>query len=294
MPPGDKPMSDQAVQTRPARPVQAVVKGMPASDGAGVRMTRLLGTPQAQMFDPFLMLDFFDSNDRSDYGAGFPDHPHRGFETVTYMLEGRMRHADNKGHAGVIETGGVQWMRAGSGLVHSEMPEQAEGRMSGFQLWVNLPARAKMSAPAYQEFPAGEIPVERRDHGGATVKVIAGRTGAGTEGPVKNEEVEPVYFDIELPAGGRFEEVVEAGKHAMLVVFEGAAAVAGRRVDATSVAFLGEGERVEVQAAGEAPARLLLIAGRPLNEPVAWAGPFVMNTREEVMQAYDDFRAGRF
>lgn len=286
-------MSDAAVLSRSIRPVVAVVKGVPASDGAGVRMTRLLGTPQAQMFDPFLMLDFFDSADSRDYGAGFPDHPHRGFETVTYMLEGRMRHADNKGHSGVIETGGVQWMRAGSGLVHSEMPEQTEGRMSGFQLWVNLPGRAKMSAPAYQEFGPERIPVERRADG-AQVKIIAGRTGTGLEGPVRNEEVDPLYFDVSLPAGARFEETVGAQRQVMVVAFQGALTIAGRRMEATSVAFLGAGERVELESAGDGPARLLLIAGRPLGEPVAWAGPFVMNTREEVMQAFDDFRAGRF
>ena len=281
-------MLDQAV--RPVRPVLAVAPGMAASEGAGVRLTRLLGTPQAQMLDPFLMLDYFDSADSADYMAGFPDHPHRGFETVTYMLEGRMRHADNKGHSGVIETGGVQWMRAGSGLVHSEMPEQSEGRMSGFQLWVNLPAREKMSAPAYQEFAADRIPVETRE-GGVRVKVIAGRT-ASAQGPVRNAEVDPVYFDVTLPAGGRCEEALPVEHHAMVVVFEGALSLGGRRVDATSVAFLGEGERV--QAESESGARFLLIAGRPIGEPVAWAGPFVMNTREEVMQAYDDFRRGRF
>ena len=281
-------MLDQAV--RPVRPVLAVVQGTPASDGAGVRLTRLLGTQQAQMFDPFLMLDRFDSADSADYMAGFPDHPHRGFETVTYMLEGRMRHADNKGNSGVIETGGVQWMRAGRGLVHSEMPEQTEGRMSGFQLWVNLPAREKMSPPAYQEFGADRIPVETRDDG-VQVKVIAGRT-AEVEGPVKNAEVDPFYFDVTLPAGARFEEVLPANHHAMVVVFEGGLSLGGMKVDATSVAFLGEGERVQAESQGGA--RFLLISGRPIGEPVAWAGPFVMNTREEVMQACEDFQAGRF
>ena len=284
-------MSEQAVAARPVRPVLAVVKGVPASDGAGVRMTRLLGTPQAQMFDPFLMLDHFDSADSADYLAGFPDHPHRGFETVTYMLEGRMRHADNKGNSGVIETGGIQWMRAGSGLVHSEMPEQTEGRMSGFQLWVNLPSRLKMSAPAYQEFDASTIPVETRD-GGVAVKVIAGRTALGVQGPVQGGAVDALYFDVTVPGGARFVEPLGPERNAMVVLYEGVARSGGVRIEAESVVFLGEGERVEVEA--ERDARLLLIAGRPLGEPVAWAGPFVMNTREEVMQAYDDFRAGRF
>ena len=276
---------------RPVRPVLKIVRGAPASDGAGVRLTRLLGTQDAQMFDPFLMLDRFDSADAADYMAGFPDHPHRGFETVTYMLEGRMRHADNKGNSGVIETGGIQWMRAGSGLVHSEMPEQTGGRMSGFQLWVNLPSHLKMSEPAYQEFDASKMPVERRD-GGAEVKVIAGRTSQGAEGPVQGGAVDALYFDVTLPAGARFVEPLGAGHNAMIALFEGAVRIGGVKVEPTSVAFLGEGERIEVEAEGDA--RFLLIAGRPINEPVAWAGPFVMNTREEVMQAFDDFRAGKF
>ena len=282
-------MLDQAV--RPVRPVLSVVKGVPASDGAGVRMTRLLGTQQAQMFDPFLMLDFFNSDDSADYMAGFPDHPHRGFETVTYMLEGRMRHGDNKGNSGVIETGGIQWMRAGSGLVHSEMPEQTEGRMSGFQLWVNLPSQLKMSPPAYQEFDPTRIPVETRE-GGVQVKAIAGRTSKGAQGPVQGGAVDALYFDVTLPAGAAFAEPLPADRNAMVVVFEGAVRIGGAPAEATSVAFLGEGGRVEVVA--ERDSRALLIAGRPIGEPVAWAGPFVMNTREEVMQAFDDFRAGKF
>ena len=282
-------MLHQAV--RPVRPVLKIVRGVPASDGAGVRLTRLLGTQDAQMFDPFLMLDRFDSADAGDYLAGFPDHPHRGFETVTYMLEGRMRHADNKGASGVIETGGIQWMRAGSGLVHSEMPEQTEGRMSGFQLWVNLPSHLKMSDPAYQEFDASRIPVEARE-GGVQVKVIAGRTSQGAQGPVQGGAVDALYFDVTLPAGSRFVEPLAADRNAMVAVFEGAVRVGGARADATSLAFLGEGERIEVEADGDA--RFLLLAGKPINEPVAWAGPFVMNTREEVMQAFDDFRAGKF
>jgi redox-sensitive bicupin YhaK (pirin superfamily) len=273
------------------RPVIKTVKGMPASDGAGVRLTRILGTQEAQSFDPFLMLDHFDSAEASDYLAGFPDHPHRGFETVTYMLDGKMRHGDNKGRSGVIETGGVQWMRAGRGIVHSEMPEQVEGRMRGFQLWVNLPSHLKMSEPDYQEFDAEKIPVEARD-GGVTVKVVAGATSDGTEGPVRDAAIGPVYFDVSVPAGASFSEPVEADRAAMLVVYEGSVEVGGRTVEALGGAFLGEGD--EVKATALKDARFLLIAGRPIREPVAWAGPFVMNTREEIMQAYDDFRAGRF
>ncbi|NEX93181.1 pirin family protein [Caulobacter sp. 17J65-9] len=275
------------------RAVLKVVKGMAASDGAGVRLTRILGTPEAQMFDPFLMLDYFDTAEASDYVGGFPDHPHRGFETVTYMLEGRMRHADNQGNAGVIETGGIQWMRAGKGLVHSEMPEQAEGRMSGFQLWVNLPRELKMSAPAYQEFDAGLIPVETRD-GGAAVKVVAGRTAQGTAGPVSGGAVDALYFDVTLPQGAAFEEPVPADRSAMLVVFDGAVSVGGQTVSALGAAFLGEGDTIKAESVGDWPARFLVLAGRPIREPVAWGGPFVMNTREEVQQAFEDFRAGRF
>jgi redox-sensitive bicupin YhaK (pirin superfamily) len=273
------------------RPVTKTVKGMPASDGAGVRLTRILGTAEAQSFDPFLMLDHFDSAEASDYLAGFPDHPHRGFETVTYMLDGKMRHGDNKGRSGVIETGGVQWMRAGRGIVHSEMPEQVEGRMRGFQLWVNLPSHLKMSEPDYQEFEAAKIPIEARD-GGVTVKAVAGTTSRGTEGPVRDAAIGPVYFDVSVPAGAGFAEPVDADRSAMLVVYEGAVEVGGRTVEALGGAFLGEGDEVQLRALTDA--RFLLIAGRPIREPVAWAGPFVMNTREEVMQAYDDFRAGRF
>jgi redox-sensitive bicupin YhaK (pirin superfamily) len=273
------------------RPVLKVVSGVPASDGAGVRLTRVLGTQEAQMFDPFLMLDHFDSEDGADYIAGFPDHPHRGFETVTYMLEGRMRHADNRGASGVIETGGVQWMRAGSGIVHSEMPEQTEGRMRGFQLWVNLPARLKMSEPGYQEFPADRMPVEARE-GGVMVKAIAGPTSRGARGPVSGGAVNALYFDVSVPAGARFTESVDPGLAAMVVLYEGAASVSGREASALSGLFLGEGDEITVEASTNC--RFLLIAGRPIREPVAWGGPFVMNTRDEVMQAFEDYRAGRF
>jgi len=273
------------------RPVLKVVRGMPTSDGAGVRMTRVLGTPEAQMFDPFLMLDHFNTENADDYIGGFPDHPHRGFETVTYMLEGRMRHADNTGREGIIQTGGIQWMRAGRGIVHSEMPEQSEGRMRGFQLWVNLPARLKMSEPGYQEFDADKIPVEARD-GGVQVKVIAGVTGGGTAGPVGGGAVDAVYFDVAAPKGARFAEAVSGERNTMVVVYEGAVTIGGRKVDALGAAFLGEGDEVAVEA--EADSRFLLIAGKPIGEPVAWGGPFVMNSRDEVMQAFEDYRSGRF
>jgi redox-sensitive bicupin YhaK (pirin superfamily) len=273
------------------RPVVKIVKGQPASDGDGVRLTRMLGTAEAQMFDPFLMLDAFDNDQASDYMGGFPDHPHRGFETVTYMLEGRMRHRDNTGREGVIGPGGIQWMRAGKGIVHSEMPEQAEGRMRGFQLWVNLPARLKMSAPGYSEFESDAIPVEARD-GGVSVKVISGVTEGGTAGPIGGGAVDALYFDVVLPAGTRFEEPVGDDRNAMLAVYEGQVRVAGETIGALSGVFLGGGDRVVVEAVTDV--RLLLLAGRPIGEPVFWHGPFVMNSREELVQAFEDFRSGRF
>jgi redox-sensitive bicupin YhaK (pirin superfamily) len=207
------------------------------------------------------------------------------------MLEGRMRHGDNHGHSGVIGPGGVQWMRAGRGLVHSEMPEQSEGRMRGFQLWVNLPAALKMSDPDYQEFEADRMPLETRP-GGIEVKAVAGATSRGAEGPVRGGAVAPLYFDIAIPAGATFEEPVARGHAAFVVVYEGAAVVGDAAVEALGGAFLGDGDTVRITA--EVDSRALLIAGRPIGEPVAWGGPFVMNRREEVEQAFRDFQAGRF
>lgn len=277
------------------RPVVKIVKGVPASDGDGVRLTRMLGTADAQMFDPFLMLDCFDNDQASDYMGGFPDHPHRGFETVTYMLEGRMRHRDNTGRERVIGPGGIQWMRAGKGIVHSEMPEQSEGRMRGFQLWVNLPAKLKMSQPGYSEFESEAIPVEVRDSG-VTVKVSSGVTDGGTAGPIGGPDgggaVDALYFDVVLPAGARFEEPVGADRNAMIAVYEGQVRVAGGKIDALSGVFLGAGDTVVVEALTDA--RLLLLAGRPIGEPVFWHGPFVMNSRDEIVQAFQDFQSGKF
>ncbi|HTI67533.1 MAG TPA: pirin family protein [Caulobacteraceae bacterium] len=273
------------------RPVMKVTRGEKTSDGAGVKMTRVLGTPDARMFDPFLMLDHFNTDNADDYIGGFPEHPHRGFETVTYMLDGKMRHGDNTGREGVIQTGGIQWMRAGRGIVHSEMPEQTEGRMRGFQLWVNLPGKLKMSDPDYQEFDADKIPVEERQGGGA-VKVIAGTTGRGTRGPVGGGAVDALYFDVSLIKGQTFSEAVGADRNVMIVSYEGMITVAGRLMEPVSAAFMGPGDEIEVTADDDA--RFLVIAGKPLGEPVAWGGPFVMNTREEVMQAYQDFQSGRF
>ncbi len=275
------------------RPVARLARGMPASDGAGVKLNRVIGTPQIADVDPFLMLDEFRSDDAADYIAGFPDHPHRGFETVTYMLAGRMRHGDNKGHTGRLEAGSVQWMTAGRGIVHSEMPEQENGLMQGFQLWVNLPAKDKMTEPRYQEIPPRDIPVAALP-GGVTVKVIAGTVG-DTTGPINGIATEPILLDLALPAGGRLSLPLPHGHNAFLYAFEGEAAVGetATRLTRGSIAVLGQGDSVLLTAPAGA-ARVLLAAGRPLNEPVARYGPFVMNTPDQLRQAILDFQAGRF
>ena len=283
--------------TRTARHVTRVVKGMPATDGAGVELTRVIGQPALPMIDPFLLLDAFRSDRPEDYIAGFPPHPHRGFETVTYLLDGRMRHRDNAGHEGVIEPGGIQWMTAGRGIVHSEMPEQENGLLEGFQLWVNLPAAHKMDAPAYQEYPADRIPEESRD-GGITVRVITGTTSLGTQGPVLQPLTEPLYLDVRLPAGGTFTERMPAQHNAFVYVINGPLAASDQDGCAVTLSrddlgILAHGDSVTLQAP-DSDARFLLVAGRPLNEPVARGGPFVMNTRSEVQQAFDDYQQGTF
>ncbi|GAB6195679.1 pirin family protein [Lysobacter xanthus] len=274
--------------SRPAR-VTRLVTGMPASDGAGVRLTRVIGTPQLDALDPFLMLDEFGTDRPQDYLAGFPDHPHRGFETVTYMLDGRMRHRDNHGNEGVLVPGSVQWMTAGRGLVHSEMPEQQEGRMRGFQLWVNLPARDKLCEPKYQEFAPERIPVAQ-PASGVTVKVIAGEV-EGAVGPIAQPATAPVYLDIALDAGASWTHALPEGHAGFVYAYEGDVRIGGQPVRTKQLAVL-EGEAVTFEAA--TAARVLLVAGRPLREPVARHGPFVMNTREELQQAFADYQAGRF
>jgi len=283
-----------ATQIRP-RQIIAVSHGEPTSDGAGVKLIRLIGTQAQPPLDPFLMLDFFGSDKAGDYIAGFPDHPHRGFETVTYMLAGKMRHADNHGHSGVIEAGGVQWMKAARGLVHSETPEQDSGLLSGFQLWINLPAAEKMSAPAYQEYDSARIPVEQRD--GSRVKIIAGTSAGGVSGPVRAPHVDALYFDIELAPGGVFSQGLPEDHVAFFVVYQGQATAPApggpKAVEALSLVALGPGDAAELTG-GPQGARALLLAARPLREPIAWSGPFVMNTRQELMQAFEDYRQGRF
>lgn len=280
------------VLTSPRR-VERVVEGMPTSDGAGVRLLRVLGHELQHRLDPFLMLDYFESDNPDDYLAGFPNHPHRGFETVTYMLAGRMRHRDNAGNEGLLGAGGVQWMTAGRGIVHSELPEQEDGLMHGFQLWLNLPGADKMVAPGYRDIPAGEIP-QLVTADGATVKVIAGHSH-GVAGAVQKPVTEPLYLDIDLPAGARFAQPLDEGVNAFLYVYSGSVEVGGYTVQPRRLAVLENREgRDGVEIVSRDGGRFLLIAGRPLREPIVQWGPFVMNSRAEIEQAVSDFRSGRF
>ena len=278
------------------RSVEKVINGQATSDGAGVELVRMIGQPDLMELDPFLLLDAFRSDDPNDYLAGFPPHPHRGFETVTYLLNGRMRHRDNAGNEGVIKPGGIQWMTAGRGIVHSEMPEQEDGLLEGFQLWINLPAAHKMTAPAYQEHDDTGIPVETRV--GAAVRVITGTTSQGTTGPVSQPLTEPLYLDVSLEAGASFEETLASGHNAFVYLITGDISLAGTdgspiALGADQLAVLGQGDRVAIQG-GEQASRFLLIAGKPLNEPVARAGPFVMNNEAELRQAFSDYQRGDF
>ena len=289
------PILDASV--RNPRSVERLVTGQATSDGDGVKLTRVLTQPLQRRLDPFLMLDAFGSDDAGDYIGGFPDHPHRGFETVTYMIAGRMRHRDSAGNEGLLENGGVQWMTAGRGLIHSELPEQEEGRMEGFQLWLNLPAADKMGAPGYRDIPTGEIPELRLP--GATVRVIAG-TSHGVAGAVQKAHTEPLYLDLHLAPGASFEQALPAGHNAFVYVYRGDlevdSGVSRTSVPRERMAVLpngGDRDGVRVQAGADG-ARALLVAGRPLNEPIAQYGPFVMNNNAEIFQAVEDFRAGKF
>lgn len=276
-----------------SRAVERVITGTPTSDGAGVRLTRLLTQPLQRRLDPFLMLDAFASDDPKDYLAGFPDHPHRGFETVTYMIAGRMRHRDSAGHEGLLENGGVQWMTAGRGIVHSELPEQQDGRMEGFQLWLNLPAADKLRAPWYRDIQAPEIPAFTTA-AGVQVRVIAGASH-GVEGAMRRAVTEPLYLDVALPAGTSFAQVLPPGHNAFAVVYRGGVAIDGTQVPVQRMAILrNDPARDGVVLTANAASRVLLIAGRPLGEPIAQYGPFVMNTDDEIFQAVQDFQAGRF
>ena len=279
------------------RRVSRIIKGMPATDGAGVELTRVIGQPVLPMLDPFLLLDVFRSDKSEDYIAGFPSHPHRGFETVTYLLAGRMRHKDNAGHEGVIEPGGIQWMTAGKGIVHSEMPEQENGMLEGFQLWVNLPASHKMDQAAYQEYSASHIPLEERE-AGIQVRVITGVTSQGTKGPVVQPMTEPLYLDVQVPAGQEFIEELPASHNAFFYVIHGPVSAEneeGQTVQLVrdDLGVLTNGDAVRLRA-GEKDIRFLVVAGKPLREPVARGGPFVMNTKAEIQQAFEDYKQGEF
>jgi redox-sensitive bicupin YhaK (pirin superfamily) len=272
------------------RSVERVVEGRATSDGAGVRLKRSLGSPELEQLDPFLLLDEIKSDDSSDYIAGIPDHPHRGFETVTYMLAGHMEHRDHMGNRGLLEAGSVQWMTAGRGIVHSEMPRQEAGLMWGFQLWVNLPAKDKMSPPRYQDIPPDAVPELARDSG-SKLRLIAGEVD-GVAGAVGGIATAPLYIDARLPAAATESIAVPRGHTALCYAYEGSLSVGDRVLHAGQLAVLGDGELVRLSTAHQ-PARCLLIAGRPIGEPIARYGPFVMNTREEIMQAVRDFQSGR-
>ena len=275
-----------------SRRIEALVAGYATSDGAGVRLTRLLTQKLQRRLDPFLMLDAFGSDDAEDYIAGFPDHPHRGFETITYMLDGRMRHRDSAGHEGVLAAGGVQWMTAGRGVIHSEIPEQTAGRMEGFQLWLNLPAADKMCVPWYRDFAAAELPAYRTA-AGAAVTVIAG-TSRDVQGAVSRPQTQPLYLDIALPAGVAFEERLAAELNAFIVVYRGAVMVADDTVTALQLAILDTDPAADgVRLTAKEDSRLLLVAGKPLHEPIVQHGPFVMNDEQEIYQAISDYRQGR-
>jgi len=273
------------------RTLTRLLTGQPTQDGAGVKLVRVIGTQRLPDLDPFLMLDEFSSDEPQDYLAGFPEHPHRGFETVTYMLAGRMRHRDNQGFEGVLESGDVQWMTAGSGLIHSEMPEQEGGLMRGFQLWINLPQAEKMKRPHYQDIAAARIP-EVSGADGSRVRVIAGEF-AGARGPVEGVSLAPLYLDLSLPAGSRLTVPVTLGQTALLFGVEGQLEVADTSLAKGQLGVLSDGDTVQL-AGGEQGGRALLLAARPLKEPVARYGPFVMNTQQEIVQAIEDYQAGRF
>lgn len=276
-----------------SRQIERLIAGQATSDGAGVKLNRLLTQNLQHRLDPFLMLDAFGSDQADDYIAGFPDHPHRGFETVTYMIAGRMLHRDSAGHEGLLENGGVQWMTAASGVIHSEIPQQEQGLMEGFQLWLNLPRSDKMNPPWYRDFKAGELPRFVTD-GGVAVTVIAGASH-GVSGAVTRATTQPNYLDLQLPAGTRFAQTLPPSHNAFIYVYRGEVSIAGQVVPAQRMAILSndaQADGVVIEASAEA--RVLLISGQPLKEPIVQYGPFVMNSQEEIYQALRDFRDGRF
>ena len=275
------------------RMVERLVAGQSTSDGAGVKLTRVLTQPLQRRLDPFLMLDAFGTDNPRDYIGGFPDHPHRGFETVTYMIAGRMRHRDSAGHEGLLSNGGVQWMTAGRGVIHSELPEQEDGRMEGFQLWLNLAAKDKMRAPWYRDIQSDEIP-EFTTPEGVTVRVIAGASH-GVQGAMRRGGTEPLYLDLEIPAGATFAQALPPSHNAFIYVYRGGVQVGDTPVPVQRMAILKNDAASDgVVLSAHATSRALLIAGKPLGEPIAQYGPFVMNTNDEIFQAVQDFQAGKF
>ena len=275
-----------------SRSVEQLVTGRATSDGAGVKLTRVLTQPLQRRLDPFLMLDAFGSDKPEDYIGGFPDHPHRGFETISYMLAGRMRHRDSAGHEGLLQQGGVQWMTAGSGVIHSELPEQEAGSMEGFQLWLNLSAKDKMRAPWYRDIQSEEIP-EFITPEGVTARVIAG-TSHGVAGAMQREITEPLYLDLHIPAGASFAQTLLPSFNAFVYVYRGEIRIGDRQVPQQRMAILkNNADSDGVVLSADAPARALLIAGQPLKEPIVQYGPFVMNTQEQILQTIDDYREGR-
>ncbi len=282
----------QAESVNTSRTVEQLVAGQPTSDGAGVKLTRVLTQPLQYRLDPFLMLDAFGSDEAGDYIAGFPSHPHRGFETVTYMLAGRMRHRDSAGNEGLLQNGGVQWMTAGRGVIHSEMPEQEEGRMAGFQLWLNLPAKDKMIAPWYRDIQSDTIP-ELLTAAGVKVRIIAGNSH-GVAGAVQREVTQPLYLDIHMPAGSSFSHSLPASFNAFVYVYEGEVQIGEREVPVQRMAILKKTPDADgVVMDAKVDSRLLLIAGQPLGETIVQYGPFVMNSQAEIFKAISDFREGK-
>ena len=283
--------SETDTVTKP-RAVERLIAGESTSDGAGVKLTRVLAQPLQRRLDPFLMLDAFGTDDPRDYIGGFPDHPHRGFETVTYMIAGRMRHRDSAGHEGLLQNGGVQWMTAGRGVIHSELPEQDDGRMEGFQLWLNLAAKDKLRAPWYRDIQSAEIP-EFATSEGVKVRVIAGRSH-GIDGAMQRETTEPLYLDLEMPAGAGFAQAIPASHNAFVYVYRGELQIGDTQVPVKRMAiFQNDAGSDGVAIKASAASRALLIAGKPLGEPIAQYGPFVMNTNDEIRQAVQDYQAGK-
>ena len=281
-----------AISTTNSRRVERIVQGVQTSDGAGVKLTRVLTPDLQKRLDPFLMLDAFRNDNPDDDIGGFPDHPHRGFETVTYMLAGKMRHRDSAGHEGLLGPGGVQWMTAGSGLIHSELPEQTDGLMEGFQLWLNLPATNKMVRPSYRDIISSDIP-ETVTESGTKIRVIAGQY-AGVPGAVQRPHTEPLFLDIHMPANMQQEIIVDAAMNAFIYVYRGQIKIGSQVVVDRQMAILAQDGQSCVRIASEQPAQLLLIAGKPLSEPIVQYGPFVMNSQQEIMQAMVDYRDGKF